>query len=88
MTKLSSRSGAQRTENPCVDSSILSLGTGSKNRTVDYVAARVALGVSPAQAQAASARARRLGKRVASGQLSLQRAAEILGVAELMAGAQ
>lgn len=53
-------------------------------RKVDYVAARMALGMTRAQAEASSARARRLGKRIASGGISLQRAAEIAGVADLM----
>lgn len=100
MTNLSSRSGAQRTENPCVDSSILSLGTGSPTTAVDrnarreaYLAAYQATGLTRAEAEAHQAAAERMGRAIArqikAGKLSpakaIQRMRRAFGVDELMA---
>lgn len=53
----------------------------------DYVAAHQALGATPKQAEAMHQRAIRLGKRVARGEISLERAREICGVAALLRSA-
>lgn len=54
----------------------------------DYVSAYVAAGLTPEQAREASARVRRLAKRVAKGQVTLEMARQICGVATLMAVGQ
>lgn len=51
---------------------------------IDYRAERLAMGMTPEQADAIEARARRLAKRVVRGELSLQQAAEISDVATLV----
>ena len=97
MAYLSSRSSAQRTENPCVDSSILSLGTRSTTaanrnaRREAYLAAYQATGLTRAEAEARQAEVEQLGRRIGlqikSGQLSPSRAIQQLraafGVSEL-----
>ena len=95
----SARSACQRTENPCVDSSILSLGTADRTtepltrsaprRRVDYVAARMALGMSRADAVAATALAEIEGRKFANalkrGELKTTRQVRrAFGVAELL----
>ena len=51
-----------------------------RRRFVDYRAARIALGLTPAEADAAGERARRLGRRIARGEISFRRAREIIGL--------
>lgn len=68
----SARSACQRTENPCVDSSILSLGTRPATTTaVDrnarreaYLAAYQAAGLTRAEAEAHQAAVERIGRSV------------------------
>lgn len=90
MTKhLSSRSACQRTENPCVDSSILSLGTRSTVTAADrntrreaYLAAYMAAGLTRAEAEARQAEVERLGRtigrQVKAGKLSPAKAIQRL----------
>lgn len=47
-------------------------------RKTDYKAARIALGMTPEEADAATHRARVLGKRIARQEITFQRAHEIL----------
>lgn len=56
----------------------------STARRVDYRAAYIAAGLTPAQADAQQARTRRMAKRVKSGEITLERARDIFGVASLM----
>ena len=62
----------QGTENPLRSASLV--------RKIDYKAERIALGLTPAEADAAGVRARRLGRRIARGEISLRRAREIIGL--------
>jgi hypothetical protein len=79
----SARSACQRTENPCVDSSILSLGTADRTaatvvdrnaRREAYLAAYQASGLTRAEAEARQAEVERfgrtLGRQIKLGKLS------------------
>lgn len=55
-----------------------------RRKPFDYRAAYLALGLTPEQVTAVQARTRRLGRRIASGEISLQRAKELLDVTSLV----
>jgi len=102
LTHQSARSVCQRTENPCVDSSILSLGTRSTTtaavdraaRREAYLAAYQASGLTRAEAEARQAEVervgRRIGRQIKAGKLTpakaIQQLRSAFGVSELPTG--